>query len=646
MDLYDMLKTEFTGEDEGIFMTNFKYCLEHDPYNDFIINLDDILHYLGYTRKETAKKLIVKYFEENTSYRLLRFGPQQDHNLVNDGAHNKERILLSPNTFKELCLLANTDKAKRIRMYYIRMEMVLSKYISKQNEKLLEVSTNKIKTLENELKIFRGRKKNKYEFGDTVYLVKEGNIWKAGSALNMNYREDSYYCHSNLAKVVYAKRCNNRKILEDVMHHKFREFTYNNRKDWFIGVDFETLRNALDEAQLLLDNKVSPFTIDIEALNDKRNNEVFYQAPAYQFSEEAEDNKKAPSIVISIAQPFIITKSKGQPQIQQYDNSLLQLNTTVSVDPSHTDQSSSTFQSVTISETPHTIESSTINESSSTSEPSSTNEPSSTSESSTINEPSSTSEKISTTITSISNPEINISDLPDIPPDFDGFIRECFVLKKDVKTSWVEIGAKYRIWSRSLGQVKDALYEYLKQHTFKESFIYNEHTKTNSIAFEGLEMIPLKPFEISENSTEIERFVYDTCVNNVTGRVAAKDIYEKFVEWKHESDKKYTKLHKNDKLKLSGFFNNRYLAATVHNGERIRFGYYGISLKGKEDVGTKPKRRNRKIINMIHPHTKELMRTFESVTHASKELGVTISAVSIAISNKKICKGYFFEVAA
>ncbi len=150
-----MLKNEFTGEDEDIFVTNFKYCLEHDQYNDFVINLDDILHYLGYTRKDTAKKIILKYFEENTSYKLLRFGPEQDQNSVIMSAHNKERILLSPNTFKELCLLANTDKAKRIRMYYIRMEMVMSKYISKRNEELLQQSSNQLKTLENEFKILR-----------------------------------------------------------------------------------------------------------------------------------------------------------------------------------------------------------------------------------------------------------------------------------------------------------------------------------------------------------------------------------------------------------------------------------------------------------------------------------------------------------
>jgi phage anti-repressor protein len=613
MDLYDMLKTEFTGEDEDIFVTNFKYCLEHDQYNDFVINLDDILHYLGYTRKDTAKKIILKYFEENTSYKLLRFGPEHDQGGVSTSAHNKERILLSPNTFKELCLIANTEKAKRIRMYYIRMEMVLSRYISKQNEEILKTSSNKVKTLESELKMFRGRKRNKYEFGDTVYIVKEGNLFKVGSAANMNNREDNYFCHSNLAKVVYAKRCHNRKILEDVMHHKFTNFIYNNRKDWFIGVEFEALKKAMDDFQLLLDNETSTYTIDIEALNDDKNNKIFYQEPGYIFT----DDKQVDDILIKHIVP--INVCDVAPYIPN--------NQVTSIDVKDTNTNINKVSCTPIPSGPFTTKSSTIGSSPSPS----TNESS----------PSTNDASSSTT----EDPPTIISPLPDIPPDFDGFLRECFVLNEDVKTSWVEIGAKYKLWSRSLEQVKNALFEYLKQKSFKDTFLYREDTKSNCIAFQGLEMIPIKPLEISDTSTEIERFVYDTCVNNVTGRVASKDIQERFVEWKNASKGDYLNLVKDDKQKLSGFFNNNFLPATVHNGERMRFGYYGVSLKGTEDVGTKPKWGNRKSINMVHPHTGDIVRTYESITHASKELGVTISAVSIAISGRKICKGYLFNIA-
>jgi hypothetical protein len=47
---------------------------------------------------------------------------------------------------------------------------------------------------------------------------------------------------------------------------------------------------------------------------------------------------------------------------------------------------------------------------------------------------------------------------------------------------------------------------------------------------------------------------------------------------------------------------------------------------------------------MVHPHTGDVVSTYESITHASKALGVTISAISIAISSNKTCKGYYFKL--
>jgi hypothetical protein len=35
--------------------------------------------------------------------------------------HNKEEILLTVHGFKQLCMAANTDKARRVRDYYISM---------------------------------------------------------------------------------------------------------------------------------------------------------------------------------------------------------------------------------------------------------------------------------------------------------------------------------------------------------------------------------------------------------------------------------------------------------------------------------------------------------------------------------------------
>jgi hypothetical protein len=94
---------------------------------------------------------------------------------------------------------------------------------------------------------------------------------------------------------------------------------------------------------------------------------------------------------------------------------------------------------------------------------------------------------------------------------------------------------------------------------------------------------------------------------------------------------------------LNAYCNERFLASTVHTGERIRFGFYGVSLKGQENVGKKSKKGNRKLVEMIDG-ANNVVKTFESITHAANEIGVTISAISLAISSKKSRNGFFFRV--
>ena len=41
---------------------------------------------------------------------------------------------MTPNTFKQLCVLANTEKGKQVRLYYIKMESVMMKYLKEKRQ--------------------------------------------------------------------------------------------------------------------------------------------------------------------------------------------------------------------------------------------------------------------------------------------------------------------------------------------------------------------------------------------------------------------------------------------------------------------------------------------------------------------------------
>jgi prophage antirepressor-like protein len=436
---------------------------------------------------------------------------------------------------------------------------------------------NKIKYLEDELLKSKTKQvRRNYEFGETVYIIKQiglNNVYKVGSSMNMNSRESTYNCCSMTSKVVYTRRCKNQKILEDNMHHKFIDYQYQNRRDWF-KIDFETLRTKLDEFQLILDGKASSFTF----------NEDVLKMTIKDIDEEKENNSE-----------------KDTSNYKESTNEELKNIT------------SKDYDKIPDSEFIYQNENDIIEKN-----------------------------EIQDTIGTSINPEIEVPHK--ITYNFDKFIKECFIIKKEAKTSILEIRSRYRIWSRNKEYVINPLEDYLKENNFDRCFVYDIETKCNGKGVEGLEMIPLEPFKLSSESTEIERFIFDTCIRNVSGRLTVKEISETFVEWKQKTDKDYVIYKHKDRKKINDYLNKEFLAAIVHDGRRTRFGYYGLSLKANKFIGKKVNMGNRKIIEQLHPDTDELIKTYDSLTICAAELKSSGSSISMAIKNKSIFKNFKFRV--
>jgi hypothetical protein len=67
--------------------------------------MDDVWKWVGFSRKDPCKRIIEKHFTKDIDYKVLL------HQIVEKvhGGHNKERLLMNIETFKSLCLLANTE---------------------------------------------------------------------------------------------------------------------------------------------------------------------------------------------------------------------------------------------------------------------------------------------------------------------------------------------------------------------------------------------------------------------------------------------------------------------------------------------------------------------------------------------------------
>jgi hypothetical protein len=116
-ELITKIKSKFTNKEQQMFVASF-YCFLSYSKNDFVVDLDDIWKWIGFSRKDNAKVALKKNFVEKIDYKIVFLKSQE--NLKN--GRPIEQILMTVNTFKKFCLKANTKKADEIHDYYIKLE--------------------------------------------------------------------------------------------------------------------------------------------------------------------------------------------------------------------------------------------------------------------------------------------------------------------------------------------------------------------------------------------------------------------------------------------------------------------------------------------------------------------------------------------
>ena len=144
--LLNLLKTQLNTDEQQQFILNFKlYLVYGDDDSKYVVDLEKIYEWLGYNRIDPAKRILVNNFTANEDYKVLL------HTRVDQsrGGHNKEKILMNVSTFKELSMIANTEKAKKTRKYYSKMENIFFKYLRETHkEQILTLEQDNIKKVE------------------------------------------------------------------------------------------------------------------------------------------------------------------------------------------------------------------------------------------------------------------------------------------------------------------------------------------------------------------------------------------------------------------------------------------------------------------------------------------------------------------
>jgi len=140
--LLSTIQETFTGFEQQLFVSSFYCYLNYDKNLDFVVDLDDVWKWLGFSQKIRAKEILEKNFNTDADYKVIN----EDSTSVSEqysgtktkqnGGQNRQIIMLTIKCFKSLCLKAQTKKAAEIHEYYMKMEEVLHKIVEEETDEL------------------------------------------------------------------------------------------------------------------------------------------------------------------------------------------------------------------------------------------------------------------------------------------------------------------------------------------------------------------------------------------------------------------------------------------------------------------------------------------------------------------------------
>ena len=89
--------------------------------------MEDVWKWLGFSTKATCRRVLERHFKEDTDYKISELALPFGKGLK--GGQNRLDIQMTVRTFKHLCLVSNTDKAKTIHRYYLKLEKVMNEIV-------------------------------------------------------------------------------------------------------------------------------------------------------------------------------------------------------------------------------------------------------------------------------------------------------------------------------------------------------------------------------------------------------------------------------------------------------------------------------------------------------------------------------------
>lgn len=602
----EKVKKNFSDNEQQIFITSFYSYLNYHKTEDYIIDLDNIWHWLGFNKKYNATNCLDKNFLLDKDYKkntyhlgetLTNFAPDASGaKNKGSGGHNIQKYYLNIKTFKSLCLKAGTKKADEIHEYYIKLEELIQEVLEEEATEM----KNKLLIKDNEISeknnLLKNANQDKYKTIEKTLIsqfpVNTECIY-FGTIDNTNEKGE---------KLIKFGHSNNLPLrVQD--HHK----TYNN----FILRDVFKVHNRQEiENTIKAYSKIKNHMRTIE-INGKNKNEILAYDETY--------------FTINRISKYIKDIISEKTYSIENFNKLLEENSNLKK------ENEELFNTLTFSE--EKIKNYELE----------------------LNEKNELIEKLETSIKLLKeetgeNIEKNViynnSLIEDneINKKFNKFIDDCCIVRNDVEVDSGDIIGQFRIWNGE--KPKKLLFEEFNKYLRTRFLACRLQNQQKNQCVHGFKGVTIKTINYKKKDINniTENFLFENCSFSPNHRAANSKLLE---EYKNYKNKLNIEINNNEVKELKTYLNNceYVLKGTVHlhNDNFTYEGYYGIGLNNDTNIRISKANSGKKVCK-LDLETKLILNMWDSIAKAALEENISASKMSRSIKNEVKYNNYYYAI--
>jgi hypothetical protein len=593
--LLNKIQETFTGFEQQLFVSSFYCYLNYDKNIDFVVDLDNVWKWLGFSQKIDARRLLDKNFQPSIDFKTAPevagavFEEQTATKIKQNGGQNRQIVMLTIKCFKSLCLKAQTKKAAEIHEYYLKMEEMLHQIVEEETDELrlqLEQKENIITEKENTIIKTKKEKQRAVEqatidqfplnteciyFGtiDNTNEAKE-NLIKFGHTNDLSTRIQDHRKKYDNFILVAAFRVQNKVEIENLI----KAHTNIKRHIRTIEVKGKTKMEiiAYDSANFTIEK----LTKNIKDIIHSKTYSIDNFNKLLKQNDDLEAEKR--EILEQIKQLNIIKNAQAL-EIQE----LREINERQKVSiVAAAEENQSVYQNTLLTEDENTQK-------------------------------------------------------------FAEFINAMCIVRADVEEASTNMEGQFRIWSKTKPKKETfhALKTYLDTR-FKPARLSNQ---TKDQLVHGYVGVKLKDIEYKKKHTnhDPETFLFQVCKFSPNGKILNSTLLTEYQRWKKSVNKEPAETDMKD---LKEYLNTcEYaLKSTVWAESGSNEGYYGLLLKSDECKHKATSSTGKKVEKRT---TKDdlLLQTWETIAKAAIAENISAAKMSRSIKAKTIFNDYYYATA-